>query len=92
VNDWYAPGYSAGPAVDPQGPDSGTEKVLRGMPKESMVDYRYLKRFHKKPESLEGSRRLEDPFAIEGFRCALNTAQPANPKGGQPPVTPTLKP
>jgi formylglycine-generating enzyme required for sulfatase activity len=94
VNDWYAPGYSAGSAVDPQGPDSGTEKVLRGMPEESMVDYRYLKRFHRPADNAAHHKAGKEPFvyAIQGFRCALNTAQPANPKGGQPPVTPTLKP
>lgn len=92
VNDWYTPGYSAGSAVDPQGPTSGTEKVLRGMPEESMVDYRYLKRFHKNPERLEWSSGLQKPFAIEGFRCALNAAQSASQQGGKPPLTPVLKP
>ena len=78
VNDWYAEGYNAGSALNPQGPATGTQKVLRGMPKESMVDYRYLKRFHKNPEKFADSKGRLYPFNIHNFRCALNQA-PSQP-------------
>lgn len=66
TQDWFAQnGYPAGPQVDPNGPQSGTEKVIRGgswMCSENYcTGYRLAARSHSAPDS--GLNNL-------GFRCA----------------------
>lgn len=82
VNDWYAPGYAAGPEHNPTGPASGSEKVLRGMsPADGWtMGYRHLDRHHKTLElqKLKSSGRLA-PFSEESFRCAINHSGPLSP-------------
>ncbi|MGF1892294.1 formylglycine-generating enzyme family protein [Vibrio campbellii] len=67
VNDWYAKDYYlVSPEYNPQGPDSGTEKVLRDAGGTTMV----FSRMHNKPEK-------EAYFPSVSFRCALQQASPA---------------
>jgi serine/threonine-protein kinase len=65
--DWYAPRYYASaPDADPQGPDSGSERVLRGGSANSVaVGLRLSLRNHLAP-------RVRSVFV--GFRCAVNPA------------------
>ena len=61
VNDWYSPEYyQSSPEHNPQGPDSGTEKVLRDAGGMTMV----FSRVHNAPEK-------EGYFPSVSFRCAL---------------------
>ena len=67
VNDWYAKDYYlVSPEYNPQGPDSGTEKVLRDAGGTTMV----FSRMHNKPEK-------EAYFPSVSFRCALQQTSPA---------------
>jgi hypothetical protein len=67
VNDWYAKDYYlVSPEYNPQGPDSGTEKVLRDAGGTTMV----FSRMHDKPEK-------EAYFPSVSFRCALQQPTPA---------------
>ncbi|AYO10369.1 formylglycine-generating enzyme family protein [Vibrio parahaemolyticus] len=67
VNDWYAKDYYlVSPEHNPQGPESGTEKVLRDAAGTTMV----FSRIHDIPV-------LEWYFPSVSFRCALQQASPA---------------
>lgn len=67
VNDWYAKDYYlVSPERNPQGPESGTEKVLRDAGGTTMV----FSRMHDKPEK-------EAYFPSVSFRCALQQTSPA---------------
>ncbi|MCX2790544.1 formylglycine-generating enzyme family protein [Vibrio sp. Sgm 5] len=67
VNDWYSPTYyQNSPEYNPQGPDSGTEKVLRDAAGMTMV----FSRIHDIPV-------LEWYFPSVSFRCALQQITPA---------------
>jgi formylglycine-generating enzyme required for sulfatase activity len=88
VNDWYAPDYYLNsPSVDPDGPEHGEQRVLRGGNFGSTTE--------ELPAFLRGS--LEPEFASPdlGFRCALDCGASSNPKlcqlpptvGGDLPVT-----
>ncbi|EGQ8061828.1 formylglycine-generating enzyme family protein [Vibrio parahaemolyticus] len=67
VNDWYAKDYYlVSPEHNPQGPESGTEKVLRDAGGTTMV----FSRMHDKPEK-------EAYFPSVSFRCALQQTSPA---------------
>ncbi|MDD5223441.1 MAG: formylglycine-generating enzyme family protein [bacterium] len=63
VNDWFDSGYySTSPTQDPQGPDSGTNKVMRGGDFESIdLELRVSKRWTYHPS-------IQARFI--GFRCA----------------------
>jgi serine/threonine-protein kinase len=63
VNDWYSgPYYAASPAANPQGPDSGEVRVLRGGAWDSeLKDIRAAARFPFGPTSRQN---------FIGFRCA----------------------
>jgi formylglycine-generating enzyme required for sulfatase activity len=68
VLDWYRPdAYTRGDVVDPQGPESGDQKVVRGGS------------FTNPPADLRTTRRLKvDPPAVAGdigFRCAMSQSQ-----------------
>ncbi|EDP59570.1 SUMF1/EgtB/PvdO family nonheme iron enzyme [Vibrio sp. AND4] len=67
VNDWYSPTYyQNSPEKNPQGPDSGTEKVLRDAAGRTMV----FSRIHK-------TTKLKGYFPSVSFRCALQQSMPA---------------
>lgn len=68
VYDWYRPdAYARGDVVEPQGPESGDQKVVRGGS------------FTNPPADLRTTRRLKvDPPAFAGdigFRCAMSQSQ-----------------
>jgi formylglycine-generating enzyme required for sulfatase activity len=67
VNDWYAKDYYlVSPEHNPQGPESGTEKVRRDAAGTTMV----FSRIHDLPE-------LEGYYPSVSFRCALQQITPA---------------
>jgi formylglycine-generating enzyme required for sulfatase activity len=64
VNDWYESGYYSGsPASNPQGPDSGTYRALRGGSWDDVGDERAAARARFYPGS---------PGSVIGFRCAIS--------------------
>ncbi len=86
VQDWYQADYytqqASNPSPNPQGPISGTEKVLRGGSWDTIPFF--LRSVHRR------SLPPGQPTTSTGFRCATesnlvgaDTAPPANP-GGQP--------
>lgn len=72
ILDWFDPDYYANsPEVDPQGPESGTEKSVRGG---KVV----LQRYHEPPKA---APRITKEFGYEGhpyvgFRCVVNEDKP----------------
>jgi formylglycine-generating enzyme required for sulfatase activity len=70
VVDWYDPEYySRSPEYNPQGPESGGTKVIRGggvnnSPGGSSTVLR------------EGSYKYEKEYRSVGFRCVINTDKP----------------
>ncbi|MBN3494866.1 formylglycine-generating enzyme family protein [Vibrio neptunius] len=67
VNDWYSPDYYINsPEHNPQGPETGTEKVLRDGAGTTMT----FSRLHDVPEK-------EGYFPSVSFRCALQQPSPA---------------
>ncbi|MEF1218905.1 SUMF1/EgtB/PvdO family nonheme iron enzyme, partial [Photobacterium damselae] len=64
VNDWYSKDYyKVSPELNPQGPETGTEKVVRGWGGSMPLT---TSRSHEKPiDSMYYSRR--------GFRCAVQS-------------------
>ena len=70
VNDWYSPTYySENPKIiDPQGPSSGTEKIIRSLGTGSLA-FSFSRT--NAPEV------LEDGYLVtNGFRCAVNSPEP----------------
>ncbi|MBO9393443.1 formylglycine-generating enzyme family protein [Caldilinea sp.] len=63
VNDWFSPTYyRESPFANPQGPSSGTEKVLRGGSWENHFNYmRTARRVRREPDTRNN---------VYGFRCA----------------------
>jgi formylglycine-generating enzyme required for sulfatase activity len=74
VLDWYDPDYYLHSPIDnPQGPDSGTAKVVRGgMIREDIRDSRTTKRREEHPQKMYNSSGVMD----YGIRCVVNTPQP----------------
>ena len=67
VNDWYSPDYYINsPEHNLQGPETGTEKVLRDAAGITMT----FSRLHDVPEK-------EGYFPSVSFRCALQQPSPA---------------
>lgn len=66
VSDWYAPGYPEADVVDPRGPATGQEKVVRGG---SYVSARAWLRSSCRGRDIPSRRR---PW--RGFRCARNSS------------------
>lgn len=65
VADWYgAKYYSTSPASNPLGPDSGTERVLRGGG--------FGSRIYTLRTAFRAGGDPKDAFAWIGFRCAMN--------------------
>ncbi|WP_434555943.1 formylglycine-generating enzyme family protein [Pseudomonas aeruginosa] len=72
VNDWYDPNYYQHSPVDnPQGPDTGTEKVMRGglYYEDPQLAAMTTFRFHEKPV-------LKDYYAGVSYRCAIQQSGP----------------
>ncbi|HIF9207928.1 TPA: formylglycine-generating enzyme family protein [Photobacterium damselae] len=71
VNDWYSKDYyKVSPELNPQGPETGTEKVVRGWGGSMPLT---TSRSHEKPTD---SRYISQ----RGFRCAIQKNTPINPK------------
>jgi len=79
VNDWYAPNYyEVSPINDPQGPKTGTQKILRGGGAQGDPEYN---------NNLD--RAGQDPNEpLSGFRCVINSATPPNQLGAFAPGYP----
>lgn len=85
VNDWYAPdGYAQGDGHNLKGPETGTEKVLRGKsPGDGWsFGFPHLDRYHENPEvskfKSSGQEKIA-PFSQESFRCVVNQTAPLAP-------------
>jgi formylglycine-generating enzyme required for sulfatase activity len=75
VLDWYDPNYYRHLPIDnPQGPDSGTEKVVRGGISMSMT----IVRWESDPQLkyLSSGVMKQGPVTNYGLRCVVNTPQP----------------
>ena len=69
VNDWYSKSYyKESPVLDPQGPKTGTEKVIRGWG--DSMPLTTARSYEKTNDSNYYSRR--------GFRCAVQQTTPIN--------------
>ncbi|MDX1367887.1 formylglycine-generating enzyme family protein [Pseudomonas sp.] len=70
VNDWFSPTYySENDGIkDPQGPDNGSEKVVRSLGLGSL-SFSFSR--INAPEALEGGS-----LVTHGFRCAVNSPKP----------------
>ncbi|HEA51722.1 hypothetical protein LCGC14_0763010 [marine sediment metagenome] len=78
VNDWYSETYySENPEiVDPQGPETGTEKVLRSLGLGSLT-FSFTR--NGVPERLENPVNEEHRLLVKaGFRCAVQSAEPVS--------------
>ncbi|RQS58927.1 hypothetical protein DID96_35640 [Burkholderia sp. Bp8963] len=72
VNDWYDPEYYQHSPIDnPKGPDSGTEKVMRGgdFASSPQITAMTIIRFHEKPV-------LKEYFGGFSYRCSIQQAGP----------------
>jgi len=76
-NDLYADGYAAGPAQDPQGPESGEDRVLRGGSwKTSEDSCRCSARNYEAP----GLADVCFGYEAYGFRCVRTAAEQGEPR------------
>ncbi|HED6270501.1 TPA: SUMF1/EgtB/PvdO family nonheme iron enzyme [Enterobacter sichuanensis] len=67
VQDWYAADYySHSPEQDPQGPEKGDKRVIRGLPRDAGEGYT-ITRGSMRPETVQGP-----PSRSTGFRCVEN--------------------
>ncbi|HFV9242809.1 TPA: formylglycine-generating enzyme family protein [Enterobacter bugandensis] len=68
VRDWYAADYYGhSPVQDPQGPEKGDKRVIRGLPRDAGEGYT-ITRGSMRPEIVQGP-----PSRSTGFRCAENS-------------------
>ncbi|MCK7284388.1 formylglycine-generating enzyme family protein [Enterobacter asburiae] len=68
VKDWYAADYySHSPEQDPQGPEKGDKRVIRGLPRDAGEGYT-ITRGSMRPETVQGP-----PSRSIGFRCVENS-------------------
>jgi formylglycine-generating enzyme required for sulfatase activity len=79
VADWYAPGYPEADVIDPMGPSTGDERVIRGG---SYISAPLWLRATARDKDLPSRKK---PF--RGFRCA-RTHRPEGPLAPAPPTTP----
>ncbi len=72
VNDWYVSNYyEKSPELNPQGPEKGTLKIMRGFDVLGSTEFNILyRRAERKPESKDGA----------GIRCVVNLPEPATEK------------
>ncbi|QBR01706.1 formylglycine-generating enzyme family protein [Paraburkholderia pallida] len=82
VNDWFAPDYyDHSPEKNPQGPATGTEKVIRGEEGGSDETAMTIYRYKKKPapyalKTLIAGKPVMATFVTDTFRCAVqNTSK-----------------
>ena len=69
VADWYDPAYyGASPVDNPQGPESGTEHVIRGGASNQNPSYQRA--------AWHSSLMLSGWYGLLGFRCAASSAPP----------------
>jgi iron(II)-dependent oxidoreductase len=69
VADWYDPVYyGASPVDNPQGPESGTEHVIRGGASNQNPSYQRA--------AWRSSLMLSGWYGLLGFRCATSSAPP----------------
>ena len=69
VADWYDPAYyGASPVDNPQGPESGTEHVIRGGASNQNPSYQRA--------AWRSSLMLSGWYGLLGFRCAASSAPP----------------
>lgn len=75
VQDWYAADYyyDSDKAENPQGPDTGTEKVQRSWPITNSRAAMTMTRRHKAPKPPTDKNRSS---TIDGFRCAVQSPEP----------------
>ncbi|MFM0157474.1 formylglycine-generating enzyme family protein [Paraburkholderia sediminicola] len=81
MNDWFSADYYAkAPAKNPQGPASGTKKVIRGAEggndETAMTMYRYGTEPAGHPIPVNGGMTIPSDFITLTFRCALQSPQP----------------
>ncbi|MFM0042559.1 formylglycine-generating enzyme family protein [Paraburkholderia sediminicola] len=81
VNDWFSADYYAkAPAKNPQGPASGTKKVIRGAEggndETAMTMYRYGTEPAGHPIPVNGGMTIPSAFITLTFRCELQSPQP----------------
>jgi formylglycine-generating enzyme required for sulfatase activity len=66
VADWYDPGYyNTSPSINPRGPESGTEHVIRGGASNQNASYQRA--------AWRSSLMLSGWYGLLGFRCAAST-------------------
>ncbi|MBU1331983.1 MAG: formylglycine-generating enzyme family protein [Gammaproteobacteria bacterium] len=74
VNDWYDPEYYRNsPSENPQGPESGTQKVRRGS-SISELNWQAANTVRRWPEPPASTRHFPD----SSFRCAIQSGQSLN--------------
>ncbi|MGQ7940027.1 formylglycine-generating enzyme family protein [Paraburkholderia sp. D1E] len=81
MNDWFSADYYAkAPAKNPQGPASGTKKVIRGAEggndETAMTMYRYGTEPAGHPIPVNGGMTIPSAFITLTFRCELQSPQP----------------
>jgi hypothetical protein len=81
VNDWYDPDYYAeSPRVNPQGPETGRERIIRGSTGYEEVYASAATRYVQRPD---------ERWEIIGFRCAQSVITPAPTPQPTPCLLPT---
>ncbi|MDO3624349.1 SUMF1/EgtB/PvdO family nonheme iron enzyme [Ralstonia pseudosolanacearum] len=83
VNDWFSKDYyEHSPKKNPQGPESGTEKVVRGIESDyvtALAMYRQKQSPQMKPSTLDDGTVISDRYASNGFRCVVNSTTKVTP-------------
>ncbi|WP_440474011.1 formylglycine-generating enzyme family protein [Ralstonia sp.] len=77
VNDWFSENYYAhSPRKNPRGPETGTEKVRRGIATDyvtALAMYRQKQAPQVKPSTLDDGTIISDRHPNNGFRCVVNS-------------------
>jgi len=72
TGDWYSTdAYATGPATDPRGPATGTQKVLRGKSaSDGWLDFRHLMRYSEVPDDAVYAGE-PSVYGEHGTRCSV---------------------